>query len=338
MKAIVYTKYGPPDVLQLKDVEKPTPKDNEVLIKVRATTINYGDLIARKFGIISHREFNMPAILFLLARMEFGWRKPKKQILGAEFAGDVEAVGKDVTRFKVGDPIFGYRGPNFGGNAEYLCAPEDGMMAIKPTNMTYEEATTVPYGALTALNLLRKVDIQKGQKILINGASGSIGAAAVQLAKHYGAEVTGVCGTPRLEFVKALGADKVIDYTREDFTKNGETYDVIFDILGKSSFSRCKKALKPNGRYLLASFKMKQLVQMLWTSRFGSQKVICALSMEKIDDLLFIKELVEAGAIKAIIDRCYPLEEMAQAHRYVEEGHKRGSVVITVTDGPENAL
>ncbi len=198
--------------------------------------------------------------------------------------------------------------------------------------MSYEEAATVPYGALTALSLLRKVNIQSGQKVLINGASGGIGSAAVQLAKYFGAEVTGVCSTPRLEFVKAIGADKVIDYTQEDFTKNGETYDLIFDILGKSSFSRCKSSLTQNGRYLLASFKMKQLFQMLGTSKIGSKKVICALSSEKVEDLIFIKELVEAGKIKSVIDRCYPLEQTAEAHRYVESGHKKGNVVITVQD------
>ncbi|HXQ33472.1 MAG TPA: NAD(P)-dependent alcohol dehydrogenase, partial [Anaerolineales bacterium] len=213
---------------------------------------------------------------------------------------------------------------------EYLCMAEDGLVAFKPANMSYAEAASVPYGGLTALNLLRKVNIQPGQKVLINGASGGIGSAAVQLAKYYGAEVTGVCATPRLEFVKSLGADKVIDYTKEDFTKNGETYDLIFDILGKSSFSRCKSSLKQNGRYLLASFKMKQLFQMLWTSLIGDRKVICALSSENPKDLIFIKELVEAGKIKSIIDRRYPLEQIAEAHRYIEEGYKKGSVVITV--------
>ena len=209
--------------------------------------------------------------------------------------------------------------------------PENGVMAIKPANLTYEEAAVVPYGAIMALNLLRKVNIQPGQKVLINGASGGIGSAAVQIAKHFGAEVTGVCGTPRLEFVKSLGADHVIDYTVEDFTQNGETYDLIFDILGKSSFTRCKNSLKPNGILLFASFKMKQLVQMLWTSRSGSgKKVICAIAPGSVEDLNSVKELIEAGKIKAIIDRCYPMEQAAEAHRYVEEGQKKGSVVITV--------
>lgn len=330
MKAILYTEYGPPNVLQLRDVEKPAPKDNEILIRIHATPVNYGDTLARNFREVSPLKFNMPFFFWLPARIVFGISKPKINILGSELAGQIEAVGKDVKRFKKGDPVFGYRGQSMGANAEYLCMPEDGLVTIKPTNMTYAEAAAVPYGALTALNLLRKVNIQPGQKVLINGASGGIGSAAVQLAKHFGAEVTGVCSTPRLEFVKSLGADKVIDYTKEDFTQNGETYDLIFDILGRSSFSRCKSSLNENGRYLLASFKMKQLFQMLWTSMIGNKKVICALSGEKLEDLLFIKELVEAGKIKSVIDRRYPLEQTAEAHRYIETGHKKGNVVITL--------
>ena len=330
MKAIVYTQYGPPDVLQVKEVEQPTPKDNEILIRIRATPVNFGDTLARNFSAVSPGEFTMPAPLWLPVRIQMGYSKPKRTILGSEFAGDIEAVGKDVTRFKPGDAVFGYRAMNFGAYAEYLCMPEDGLVTEKPSNMSYEEAATVPYGALTALNLLRKVDIQPGQKVLVNGASGGIGSGAVQLAKHYGAEVTGVCGTPRLEFVKSLGADKVIDYTKEDFTRNGETYDVIFDILGKSSFARCKNSLTTNGRYLLASFKMKQILQMLGTSMRGGKKVICALSMESLDDLKFIKELVEAGEITTAIDKRFPMEQAAEAHRYVESGQKQGHVIITI--------
>jgi NADPH:quinone reductase-like Zn-dependent oxidoreductase len=330
MKAIVYTKYGSPDVLKIKEVAKPAPRDNEILIRIHATPVNFGDLLARNFKSVTPRQFNMPFFFWLPTGLVFGFSKPKKNILGSEFAGEVEAVGKAVTRFKPGDQVFGYRGQNMGAYAEYLCMPENGMLAIKPANMTYEEAATVPYGALTALSLLRKVNIQRGQKVLIHGASGGIGAAAVQLAKYFGAEVTGVCGTPRVGFVKALGADKVIDYTQEDFTRNGETYDLIFDILGKSSLARCKNSLKLNGIQLFASFKMKQLIQMLFTSIRGGKKVICALSSEKPEDLIFIKELVEAGKIKSIIDKCYPLEQTAEAHRYVEQGHKQGNVVITV--------
>jgi len=330
MKAIVYTKYGPPDVLQLKEIEKPTPKDNEVLIKVYATPVNFGDITARNFRKISPRKFSMPLPLWLPTRIMFGFRKPRKKILGSEFGGGIESVGKEVKRFKEGDQVFGYRSMRMGANAEYLCMPEDGLVELKPANMTYEEAATVPYGALTALSLLRKVNIQSGQKVLINGASGGIGTGAVQLAKYYGAEVTGVCSTPRLELVKSLGADKVIDYTKEDFTQTGETYDLIFDILGKNSFSRCKSSLKQNGRYLLASFKMRQLFQMLWTKIIGNKRVICALALEKADDLNFIKGLVEAAKIKSVIDRTYPLAQTAEAHRYIESGQKKGHVVITL--------
>jgi NADPH:quinone reductase-like Zn-dependent oxidoreductase len=331
MKAIVYTKYGPPAVLQLKEVEKPAPKDNEILIRIYATPVNYGDITVRNFRKISPRKFSMPFLFWFFAKISFGFSKPRINILGSEFAGEIEAVGEDVKLFRKGDQVFGYRGMSMGANVEYLCMPEDGCVALKPANMTYEEAAAVPYGAITALNLLRKVNIQSGQKVLINGASGGIGSAAVQLARsHFGAEVSGVCSTPRLELVKSLGADKVIDYTKEDFTQSGETYDLIFDILGKSSFSRCKSSLKQNGRYLLASFKMRQLFQMLRTKIIGSKKVICALSPEKAEDLIFIKELIEAGKIKSVIDRRYPLEETAEAHRYVETGYKKGSVVITV--------
>lgn len=330
MKAIVYTEYGPPEVLHLQDVATPTPKDNEIRVRVAATPVNYGDMSARNFGNLSPRDFNMPMLLWLPVRLSFGLRTPRKPILGSEFAGVVEATGVDVTRFKVGDEVFGYVGPHMGAYAEYLCLPEGGAVTLKPRNMTYAEAASVPYGALMALGLLRKVGIQPGQKVLVNGASGGIGSAAVQLAKYWGAEVTGVCSTPRLELVKALGADQVIDYTREDFTQSGETYDLIFDVLGRSSFATCKGALTPNGVYLLASFKMRQLGEMLLTSVSGSQKVVCALASEKADDLDFIRGLIEAGKFKAIVDRCFPLAQAAEAHRYVEQGLKHGAVVMTV--------
>lgn len=331
MKAIVFTEYGSPDVLQLKELEKPTPKDNEILIRVYATSLSVGEVWARNFKAISPSQFSMPFPFWLPARMFFGFTKPKVNILGSEYSGVIEAIGKDVKKFKVGDQVFGYRGQNMGANAEYLCTPENGMVTTKPSTMTYEEAAVVPYGATTALNLLRKGNIQRGQKVLINGASGSIGSAAVQFAKYYGAEVTGVCSTPRLEFVKSLGADKVIDYTKEDFTKNGETYDLIFDIMNKSSFANCKSSLKPNGIYLLASFKMKQVFQMLWTSITGGKKVICALALEDPKDLVLIKELIEAGNFKSMIDKRFSLEQTADAHRYFESGNKAGCVVITLT-------
>jgi NADPH:quinone reductase-like Zn-dependent oxidoreductase len=330
MNAIVYTKYGPPEVLQLKEVEKPVPKDNELLIRVLATTVGFGDILARKFNTITPRNFTMPALFWLLARLDFGFRQPRKTILGSEFSGVVESVGKGVKRFRAGDSVFGYRGSAFGAYAEYLRMPENGTVAPKPANLSFEEAATIPYGALMALNLLKKVNIQKGQKVLINGASGGIGSAALQLAKHYGAEVSAVCSTPRVELAKSLGAHQVIDYNCDDFTQNGETYDLIMDILGKSSFSRCKKSLTPGGRYLLVSFKMKQLFQMLWTSLIGGKKVICALAMDKQEDLMHIKQLVEAGTIKPFHDRSYTLQETAEAHRYVESGQKKGAVIITL--------
>ncbi|MDO9511911.1 MAG: NAD(P)-dependent alcohol dehydrogenase [Bacteroidales bacterium] len=331
MKAIVYTKFGPPEVLQLKEVPKPSPKDNEILIKVYATSVNYGDLVARNFIEIAPRKFNMPGLFWLFAKIYLGFSRPKISILGNEFAGEIESVGKGVKSFKQGDRVFGYLDQSMGAYAEYLCISEKAVLAIMPYNTTYEEAAVLPYGALMALSLLQKVNIRSGQKILINGASGGIGSAAVQIAKHFGAEVTGVCGTPRLEFVKALGADKVIDYSQEDFTQNGETYDLIFDILGKSSFPKCKNSLNQNGRYLLSSFKSKQLFQMLWTSINGSKKVICAIAPGSIKDLISVKELIEAGKIKAIIDRHFSLENIAEAHRYIEQGQKQGNVVIRVT-------
>lgn len=335
MKAMVYTEYGLPEVLHRKEVAKPTPKDNEVLVQVRATSVNFGDLMARNFKAISPSEFNMPSPLWLLSKLIFGLHRPKITILGSEFAGEVEAVGPAVNQFKSGDQVFGYLGPNFGAYAEYLCLPENGVLAMKPANMTYAEAAVVPYGAIMALNLLRKANLQPGQKVLINGASGAIGSAAVQIAKNLGAEVTGVCGTPRLAFVKALGADHVIDYTKADFTQSGERYDLIFDILGKGSFAKCKRALTPNGIMLCASFKMKQLSQMVWTAMRGGQKVICAIAPGSTADLLAVKELMEAGKIKALIDQCYPLEQAAAAHRYVETGQKKGNVAIIVGDKKE---
>ncbi|MBI3167999.1 MAG: NAD(P)-dependent alcohol dehydrogenase, partial [Chloroflexi bacterium] len=319
-----------PDVLQLRELEKPTPKDNQILIRIRATRVNYGDTLARRFGSVTTKEFNMPGILLLPARLEFGIRKPKRSILGNEFSGVIEAVGKEVKRFKPGDAVFGYRGQSFGAYAEYLCMPERGLVTHKPMNMKFEEATLIPYGALTALSHLKKVNIQAGQKVLVNGASGGIGSAGVQLAKYFGAEVTGVCGTSKLAFVKALGADKVIDYTKEDFTQNGETYDLIYDILGRSSFERSQSSLTRSGVHLYASFKVKQLIQMTQTSKSTGKKVICVLSSENLGDLNYIKELMEAGKFKTVIDKRFPLEETAEAHRYYESGKNTGNVVISV--------
>jgi NADPH:quinone reductase-like Zn-dependent oxidoreductase len=330
VKAIVYTEYGSPDVLKLAEVSKPTPKDNEILIKVHAASVKIGDIWARNIKAISPSQFSMSFPFWVLTRLMFGVNKPKINILGAEFAGEVETAGNKVTLFKKGDQVFGYRGTAFGAYAEFLCMPENGLVALKPVNMTFDEAATVPYGALTALNLLRKANIQRGQTILISGASGGIGSYAIQVAKHYGAEVTGVCGTPRVALVKALGASHVIDYTKEDFTQNGKTYDVIFDVLGKSSFSRCQNSLTENGIYLLASFKIPQLWQMLTTTMRGGKKVVCALSSETPADLLYIKKLVEAAEIKTIVDKRFPLEQTTDAHRYMEAGQRVGNVVIVV--------
>lgn len=330
MKGVIYTEFGPPEVLHLVEMPKPAPKDHEVLIRVRATPVSYGDLLARNFKDVTTSEFNMPLPLLLPMRMVFGRSKPKVNILGSEFAGEVEAVGCSASRFKPGDAVMGYLGQRMGAYAEYVCMPEDGLLARKPANMSFAEAATVPYGAIMATSLLRRGNIKAGDKILINGASGGIGSAAVQLAKHYGAEVTGVCGGPRMAYVRSLGADHVIDYGSEDFTQNGQTYDVIFDVLGKSSFARCKGSLASSGVYLLASFKSKALLQMLRTKLAGGQKVICALASEKPEDLAFVSKLAEAGAYKAIVDRCFPLEQAAEAHRFVEAGVRTGPVVLMV--------
>jgi NADPH:quinone reductase-like Zn-dependent oxidoreductase len=330
LKAIVYEKYGPPEVLQLKEVEKPSPKDNEVLVKVYAADVACEDPMTRGFS------FSL-GLFWLPLRITYGLLKPKKKILGSEFAGEIEAVGKDVKQFNKGDQVFGVDLSGLGTYAQYKCLSQDGIVIIKPTNITYEEAAPV-CGLLAAWNNLKdKANIQSGQKVLINGASGNLGTAAVQIAKCFGAEVTGVCSTMKLELVRSLGADHVIDYTEEDFTKCGEIYDIVFDAVSKSSFSRCKKLLTQKGIYLSAYPGLGHLLQVLWTSKIGigSKKAkFSATGLLPVSErLAFLKEiigLVEAGKIKNVIDRIYPWEQIADAHRYVEKGHKKGSVVITV--------
>jgi len=332
MKAIVYTEYGPPEVLRLKEVEKPAPKENEVLIKIYAATVAAGDGKARNIGFFTR-------FLGLLFGRNFGLIRPKRQIPGFELAGEIEAVGKDVKRFKEGDQVFGAAGISMGAYAEYKCMPEEpkgleGVLAIKPSNMTYEEAAAVPVGALAALHFLREGKIQSGQEVLIYGASGSNGTFAVQLAKLFGAEVTGVCSTTNLELVKSLGADRVIDYTKQDFTNSGETYDIIIDAVSKSSISGSKRSLKKEGIYVVAGPSLP-LLQKLWTSLTSSKKVKFGPDRAKNEDLVYLGELIEEGKIKAAIDRRYPLVQMVEDHRYVDYGHKKGNVVITVAHDNE---
>jgi NADPH:quinone reductase-like Zn-dependent oxidoreductase len=319
MKAVIYEKYGTPDVLELKEVEKPVPKDNEVLIKIFATTVTSGDCRMRKADPFAIRVFN-------------GITRPRKtKILGNEFSGEIEEVGKNVKLFRKGDEVFGQAGMNLGAHAEYICLSEDGTIAIKPTNLNFEEAAVIPFGGNTALHFLKKGNISSGQKILIYGSSGSLGTAAVQLAKYFGAEVSGVCSTSNVKLVKSLGADKVIDYTKEDFTKNGQYYDIIFDTTGKSQFSGCLNSLKQNGVYLRAvHMALSSNVRGLWTSMTSSKKVIGGVATELKENLVFLKKLIEAGKLKPVIDRRYPFEQIAEAHRYVDKGHKKGNVAITM--------
>jgi len=327
VKAIVWTEYGSPDVLVLKEVPKPTPKDNEVLIRIRATTATSGDC--------EQRDLKLSIRYRLLMRMYIGLKRPTRiTILGMEFAGEIEAVGKAVTRFQEGAQVFAATGfVGMGTCTEYICMPEepeDGALAMKPANMTHEEAAAIPMGGCEALHFVQKGNIQSGHKVLINGAGGTIGTYAVQLAKYFGAEVTAVESGSKLDMLRSIGADRVIDYAQEDFTRRGEVYDFILDVVSKSSFSGSIRSLKQHGRYLIANPGPSQMARGLWASRTSSKKVIFGAARPKTEDLLFLKELIEAGKLKTVIDRRYPLEQVLEAHRYVETGQKAGHVVINV--------
>jgi NADPH:quinone reductase-like Zn-dependent oxidoreductase len=330
MRAAVFTEYGPPDVLQIKDVENPVPKDKEVLVRIHATTVCAADYRIRKADPF-------------LVRFMIGLRRPKIHILGMEFAGTIESVGQAVTRFSAGDQVFGATGFKFGAHAEYACLPGDGTLAIKPVNMTYEEAAAVLFGGFTALHFLRKAKIQAGQKVLIYGASGSVGVFAVQLAKHFGAHVTAVCSTANLDLVKSLGADQVVDYTREDFSRAGRVYDMVFDTVGHSGFSRSLKSLKRGGFYVRAGgsggmFSMLgDILRGMWISITGAAKVVGGVAAGNAADVSFLKKLIEAGEIRTVIDRRYSLDQIAEAHRYAEAGHKKGHVVIVLEKNAERA-
>lgn len=316
----MYERYGPPEVLQLKEVEKPTPKDNQALIKTHAATVTSGDWRVRSL--------NVPAGFGLIMRLVFGISKPRQPILGSELAGVVESVGKDVTRFKVGDQVFAFSDAAMGCHAEYKCMPQDGAVVIKPSNLTYDEAAAISFGGTTALDFLRRGKLQSGERILVNGASGAVGTAAVQLAKHFGADVTGVCSTSNVELVRSLGASHVIDYTKEDFTQNGETYDVIVDTVGTAPFSRSKDSLKDGGRLLMVLAGLPDMLQAPWMSMTSSKKIIAGPAAVRAEDLRFLARLAEAGEFKPVIDRRYPFEQIVEAHRYVDTGRKKGNVVI----------
>jgi NADPH:quinone reductase-like Zn-dependent oxidoreductase len=322
MKAIVWTKYGPPDVLQFKEVEKPTPKDNEVLIRVCAATVTAGDCEVRRLKI--------PILFRLPLQIYVGLRKPTRiTILGQELAGEIEAVGKEAKKFKDGDQIFAPTYFRFGAYAEYACLPET-YPILKPANMTYDEAATIPTGGINGLHFLKVANIQPGERVLINGAGGSIGTYAVQIAKSFGAEVTAVDSAEKLAMLRSIGADHVTDYVQEDFTRNGQTYDVIIDVTGKSPFSGSVRSLKPNGRYILGNASLSGMLRKRVTPMSSGKKVIVALADYKAEDYASLKELIEAGKIKPVIDRRFPLEQTAQAHRYVEGGYKKGNVIIRI--------
>jgi len=322
MKAVVYERYGPPEVLQLKEVEKPTPRDNEVLVKVHATTVTSGDWRVRSL--------NVPVGFKLIMRLVFGVSRPRQPILGTELAGVIESVGKNVSKFKVGDSVFAFSDATMGCHAEYKCIPENGAIALKPPNLIYEEAAALSFGGMTALDFFNRAKLQRGEKVLVNGASGAVGTAAVQLARHFGADVTGVCSATNVELVRSLGARHVIDYTKEDFTQNGETYDIIVDTVGTAPFSRSKSSLKEGGRLLMVLAGLPDMLQTPWVSMTSNMKVIAGPAATRAEDLRFLAKLAETGEFKPVIDRRYPFEQIAEAHRYVDTGRKKGNVVITL--------
>ena len=322
MKAIVYERYGPPEVLELMEVAKPTPKHNEVLIKTYATTVTSADWRVRSLEV--------PLGFRLIVRLLFGISKPKQPILGSELAGVIESVGKDVRKFKVGDQVFAFSDASMGCHAEYKCMPQDGAVVLKPPSLSYDEAAALSFGGTTALDFLRRGKLQSGEKVLVNGASGSVGTAAVQLAKHFGANVTGVCSTANMELVRSLGASQVIDYTKKDFTQNGETYDVIIDTVGTAPFSRSRDSLKAGGRLLMVLAGLPDMLQSPWVSMTSSKKVIAGPVAVRAEDLRFLAGLAQAGEFKPVIDRRYPFEQIAEAHRYVDTGRKKGNVIITL--------
>jgi len=327
MRAVVYDRYGPPDVLRLEEVERPVPKEDEVLVRVHATTVNRSDAHTRE----ANRGGGLAVTL--LSRMVSGLRRPRQPILGNEFAGEVVAAGAAVKEFAVGDRVFGWTGLRFGAHAEFMCVRESARIAHMPAGMSFEKAAPICDGALSALMCLKQADLRKGRRILIYGASGAIGTAGVQLARYYDADVTAVCSTKNLELVKSLGADRVIDYTQEDFTKNGQTYHVIFDAVGKHSFKRSRDSLEPGGLFLPTD-GFENLILALWPSRTGDKRVVFQLPPRLTkQDVLFLKELVEAGKFRPVIDRCYPLEDVIEATRYVETQHKTGNVVMTIDGG-----
>lgn len=325
MKAIMYERYGSPEVLQLREIEKPSPKDNEILIKIYATTVTSGDWRVRSLTV--------PVGFRLIMRLVFGISKPKQPILGTELAGMVEAIGKEVKRFKVGDQVFAFSDAAMGCYAEYKCMAEDGAIALKPPSLTYGEAAALSFGGTTALDFFRRAKLQRDERVLVNGASGGVGTAAVQLARHFGAEVTGVCSTSNVELVRALGASHVIDYTQADFTQNGEVYDLIVDTAGSAPFFRCKASLKSGGRLLMVLAGLPEMLRAPWVSMTSCKKIIAGPASACTEDLHFLAGLAEAGEFKPVIDRCYSFEQIVEAHRYVDAGHKRGNVIISLEKG-----